>query len=51
MAIDPNEQYVLKGSQIQDMAVRLAQAEEVVSNEDWAELFESETEDVNGVGL
>lgn len=51
MAINPDEQYTLKGSQVQDLAARIADTEQYVLPEDWQELFGTGIEDVNGVGL
>ena len=39
MAIQPDEQYVLKGKQITDLGAKMSQIGEVASMEDWNALF------------
>lgn len=50
MAIQPNEQYVLKGKQIQDLALKMSDVGETVSAEDWNNLFSQGIRDADEIG-
>lgn len=49
MAIQPDEQYVLKGKQITDLGTKVSSIGEIASMEDWNALFGTDIPNVDEV--